>query len=384
MNTVVIKRGFYDIMDNLTIAKSLALAGIIALIFYAPTRDILLSSLSEAYYQVSVFVAATLMGLMLFERVKKRGMHEMLSRHSRWQVLIAAVLGAVPGCGGSIFVVTQYIRGSMSFGGVVATLTATMGDAAFLLLARAPAAAVQVFAVCFVVGALFGWLIDRLHGRDFLRVKAANYNIADDIRENKLLSPFYILWMSLFAPGAVMGVLYAAQVDVPAVFALGGIDWVGPFGAAAAMLAITMWALNPLSDIRLCIAETRPMMRRVTDTTNFITFWVLCGFVGYGLIANYFQFDLATLFGAWLWFLPLAGVLVGFIPGCGPQVVVTTLFLNGAIPMSAQMANAISNDGDALFPAVAIAPKASIIASIYTAIPALFIGYAWMFLFEIG
>ena len=117
MNTVVIKRGFYDIVDNLTIAKSLALAGIIALIFYAPTRDILLSSLSEAYYQVSVFVAATLMGLMLFERVKKRGMHEMLSRHSRWQVLIAAVLGAVPGCGGSIFVVTQYIRGSMSFGG---------------------------------------------------------------------------------------------------------------------------------------------------------------------------------------------------------------------------------------------------------------------------
>jgi hypothetical protein len=31
---------------------------------------------------------------------------------------------------------TQYTRGKISFGSVVATLTATMGDAAFLLIAK--------------------------------------------------------------------------------------------------------------------------------------------------------------------------------------------------------------------------------------------------------
>ncbi|MBE8159120.1 MAG: hypothetical protein HAW59_07065, partial [Betaproteobacteria bacterium] len=108
----------------------------------------------------------------------------------------------------------------------------------------------------------------------------------------------------------------------------------------------------------------------------------LCGFVAYGLLAEIFQINLAAFFGAWIWFAPLAAVIIGFIPGCGPQIVVTTLFLNGAIPLSAQLANAISNDGDALFPAVAVAPKASIVATLYTAVPALIIGYGWMVFLE--
>ena len=39
-------------------------------------------------------------------------------------------------------------------------------------------------------------------------------------------------------------------------------------------------------------------------------------------------------------------ILVGSIPGCS-QIPTTTLYLNGAIPLSAQIGNAISNDGDA-------------------------------------
>jgi hypothetical protein len=78
----------------------------------------------------------------------------------------------------------------------------------------------------------------------------------------------------------------------------------------------------------------------------------------------------------------MVGLLVGFVPGCGPQIVVTSLYLAGAIPFSAQLANAISNDGDALFPALALAPRAAILATAYSALPALLIGYGWYFLFE--
>ena len=77
---------------------------------------------------------------------------------------------------------------------------------------------------------------------------------------------------------------------------------------------------------------------------------------------------------AWI-FLPLLAVLVGFIPGCGPQVLVTTLYLNGIIPFAALIANSISNDGDALFPAIALTPKMAIIATLYSGIPALIISY---------
>ena len=41
--------------------------------------------------------------------------------------------------------------------------------------------------------------------------------------------------------------------------------------------------------------------------------------------------------------MPALAVLVGFIPGCGPQLVVTSLYLSGSLPLSAQLGNAIAN-----------------------------------------
>ena len=81
-------------------------------------------------------------------------------------------------------------------------------------------------------------------------------------------------------------------------------------------------------------------------------------------------------------FVPFIAILLGFLPGCGPQIIVTSFYLNGTIPLSAEIGNAISNDGDALFPAIALAPKAAIFATLYSAIPALIVAYGYMFLFE--
>ena len=75
-------------------------------------------------------------------------------------------------------------------------------------------------------------------------------------------------------------------------------------------------------------------------------------------------------------------IIIGFLPGCGPQILVTSLYLNGAVPFSAQLGNAISNDGDALFPAIALSPKAALIATVYSAIPAFLVGYGYWYLFE--
>ena len=58
------------------------------------------------------------------------------------------------------------------------------------------------------------------------------------------------------------------------------------------------------------------------------------------------------------------------------------MYLSGIIPLSAQIGNAISNDGDALFPAIAIAPRVAIVATLYSAVPALLISYGWLFMVE--
>ena len=78
--------------------------------------------------------------------------------------------------------------------------------------------------------------------------------------------------------------------------------------------------------------------------------------------------------------MPLIAIAIGFIPGCGPQVLVTTLYINGLIPFAALIGNAISNDGDALFPAIALNPKVAFLATLVSAVPAVLVAYAFHFL----
>ena len=385
MNTVVIKRGVSQIAQNITVGKPLAVAALASLFVVSPaTKEAAVTSLVDAYLQVSVFVAGTLAVLFMFERVGRANIEQLLRAGPNVQVLTAAVLGALPGCGGAVIVTTQYVRGSMGFGGVVAVLTATMGDAAFLLLAKQPFVAMCVFATCLVTGIAFGMLVNRLHGIEFMKVKCDYCDGEEEmITENELLSPLYRMWMAFFVPGAVAGILLAFQVD-PAALALDGLgfDLVTPLAQTAALLSVLMWMVNPVSDFRLFTSSRRTFERRVCDTTNFVTFWVIVGYVAYALAERVWGLDVGVLFSAWGPLVPMVALLVGFIPGCGPQIVVTTLYLNGAIPLSALLANAISNDGDALFPAIAAAPKAAVVATLYTAVPAAVVGYGYCFLFE--
>ncbi|WP_282957001.1 putative manganese transporter [Keratinibaculum paraultunense] len=70
----------------------------------------------------------------------------------------------------------------------------------------------------------------------------------------------------------------------------------------------------------------------------------------------------------------IIGILVGIIPGCGPQIIFVTLYTKGLIPFAALLANAISQDGDALFPLIAIDKKSALWATILTTIPAIITG----------
>jgi hypothetical protein len=144
------------------------------------------------------------------------------------------------------------------------------------------------------------------------------------------------------------------------------------------LLSISIWLFNPSSDVQ--IAECRQKnFRSVVDLTCFVTAWVVVAFISFELI-NYFLggkfFEKLIYLGP---FVPLAAILVGFIPGCGPQIMVTSMYIAGHVPLSAQIGNAISNDGDALFPAIAISPKAAILATLYSAIPAVLVSYVWYY-----
>lgn len=355
-------------------------------------RDIFRETLANAYIQVSAFVAVTLFLFYVVEYAFKLNTNEWLTKYRKLEIPIACLMGAMPGCGGAIIVITQYVSGNLSFAAVVAVLCSTMGDAAFLLLAQAPEKAALVYLVCFISGNAMGYLVHFIHGRKFLMHETeCNPRLVRAFEPNPHIRFFYYPWALWMIPGFILGVGNAFQVDTDIWFgsfsAYHPTQWIGVMGA---LLCILVWAcsrnagpsLSNLSGKRTDKHGLRIHLERVMIDTNFVTVWVVMAFLTYNLFLHFTGFDLKEFFAVWQPLMPLVGILIGFIPGCGPQIIVTSLYLQGLIPLSAQLGNAISNDGDALFPAIALAPKAAFLATLYTAVPALIVAYLWYFLFE--
>ncbi len=347
--------------------------------------DIIFTSIADAYLQVSTFVAATFLIIYGIERTLNVDATAMLKRDTIWQVPVAAGLGALPGCGGAIIVVTQYVTGRLSFGGVVAALTATMGDAAFLLIAQEPLTGLAMVVLGFVVGTLSGWIINFIHGGDFLRGSEIRTDAEVDMEHDDASTPFLDrLWLLILAPGIVLAGLVAFQVDVDAMFATDMLDRPATLlGVVGGVLALSM-RLAPSFGIKgdAAFSAGSGLIRRTISDTNFVTVWVIFAYLVFELSVYFLGIDLKTVFDGWALFTPMIAILLGFLPGCGPQVLVTTMYLSGIIPLSAQIGNALSNDGDALFPAIAIAPKVAVVATLYSAVPAVILAYGWMFWME--
>ena len=370
---------------------------LLVLIANPTTRLVSVNTLSDAFWAVSSYVAFTLavyhyLSGFFSQENKLVNLYQSSRNH---QVLFAALLGALPGCGGAIIVTTQFVSGRVGFGAIVAVLTSTMGDAAFLLLASKPDIGFAVIGLGVMVGCISGWVVNEIHADDFLRPQAeqvigrvSQCQTPTKGFEQRAINLQGVFWKWLLLPATVVALLGSFQVDINQLLGWPEmtIEWLG---AALIITSTLLWSLTKeIKDYESTVAEdtkqvsSHPIQKAAQDT-NFVTAWVIIAFMAFELVAFFGQVDLATTFAGWGPWMPLMGLIVGLLPGCGPQILVTSLYIAGAAPLSAQLANAISNDGDALFPAIALAPKAALVATIYSAIPAFIVGYGYYLLFEI-
>ena len=328
---------------------------------------------TDAYVQVTAFVAITLSIFYFSENKFNFTVGNFLKESANFQIPIAALLGATPGCGGAVVVVAAYTSGNASFGAVIATLTATMGDAAFLLIAVRPDIAILVLPLTLIAGIITGYVADNFlsfsHTEKAINIKKEVPMIGKNRKRD-------ILFASLIVPGFGLGVLQLLQYDLEKLF--------GIFPQLIAIIgmvtSILIWSNSKIKT--MTNPKDKPLVR-VTEETSFIAIWVLSAYLAYDYLVFLTPLDLNMMFKTIGLLVPLLAIIIGFVPGCGPQILVTTLFINGMIPFSALLGNAISNDGDALFPAIAIAPKAAILATFYSAIPACIFAYTLYFFFPL-
>ena len=374
-----IRNNYFILFRNLNLKKTFIFLLFLILVLN-PTEvgSISRLAMANAYLSVSVYVAITLFVFLRLEKSKKYSLSNFFKNNIKLQIPIASLLGAIPGCGGAIIVVTQYLQGKITFGCLVAVLTSTMGDAAFLILAKEPLSAFFIFVICMIVGSLTGFLVDSFIEK---KIKKDNKKINLNIEEidNKFHLFLYKIWLIIFIPGLFLGIINHLQITLPTILNF-DINYI--LGFTAAFFSIFLWTINPFSDRAISLDSSREINFKSVDLTNFVTLWVIVGFLFFDLGIYFTGLDFKKLFDVILPLTPLIAIFVGFIPGCGPQLLTATLYLNGHIPFSAEIGNAISNDGDALFPAIAICPKDAILATIYSAVPALIVAYSYFFFLE--
>lgn len=407
-----------------------------------PVTQLLLESARDAYLQVSVFVAAMVLVFSFLQYATSGRITVLLQHHRRLQPIMGALMGLTPGCGGAIVMMPLYLRGIVTFGTMIATLIATIGDSAFVLIATSPRSAIVIHLLTFTTAIVWGYVLDWLRvtgktrierrvpalagldtpiheksfgpqnyvdilpDRSIAMVHRASGSSARSIASPKagnigathqhvltrlsavpkrgfgeqITHNAYLLWWLLTGAGFVLGVIYLVQGYTAYGYPLGW-DAFNIIGIAGTMFSLIIWiagrnflADDTLQDTQEKLSSPREIFIHSGMETAFVTVWVLCAYLLYEFATQWGGINLALLSRQIGVGAVVAGAIIGLIPGCGPQIVLMTAYAQGFIPFSAIMANAISQDGDALFPLLARDRPAAFRATYHTTIPALLAG----------
>lgn len=262
------------------------------------------------------------------------------------QYLGASLLGASPGCLGAFLSVSLYIRGLVSFGAIVACMTATSGDEAFVMLSLFPRTAVLLFVMLFLAGLLSGWISDvateRLRIRRRPSCSAASPHHEDSkcrcLDREMWRRPWSLSWPRILIAAALIA-------------ALGGVGagWIGD----------TLWlraGLLGVLSIALLLVLTAPenyLREHILDHIIRRHIWrvLLWSFGALIVVDVGLQYwDLASFVDGHMAIVFLTAALLGLIPTSGPHLVFVMLFSQGVVPFSVLFVSAVVQDGHGTLP----------------------------------
>ncbi|MEE3201283.1 MAG: putative manganese transporter [Candidatus Thermoplasmatota archaeon] len=388
--------------------------------------EILVVSMRDAFLAVTVFVAAMVLLFSWLQYITAGRFVVWISENRRFQPVIGAVMGLTPGCGGAIIVMPMYARGYVTYGTVIATLIATLGDAAFVLIGAVfqdssfLTPVIVVHATSFIVGVIWGFGVDAIDvtpttplGRfgpkfgsdepldeETVREREGKGSLIEDLpREEsdgwgyRVLHQGYRVWWLVTAVGLCLAILlliwyaqdpeYAPELVWDPTTRDGIVTWVGIIGTSLSIILYisskNFFADDTEATIGDKLNSLDETLVHAASETAFVTFWVLIAYLAFefGMIASGISESDISENGAGAGAVVVAAA-VGLIPGCGPQIIAITAYVEGVISFPALVANAISQDGDALFPLLVRHKVASIWATIHTTLPAIIIGLAFL------
>jgi Protein of unknown function (DUF2899). len=209
---------------------------------------------------------------------------------------------------------------------------------------------------------------------------------AGGVRAATRCGPVPLAFWGLAAPAFLLAVPVTFHAVDPALLGVpfGGVDPYLALGCAGMLVALLVFAVGRgrFADDSVATAHPaslRETLRHSAHEASFVTVWVAAAYLGWQVVTTTTGFD-----GSGLGFAGVAGVLVGalvgLVPGCAVQIVFTGIYVSGGLPLPTLVANAISQDGDALIPLAALRRRAAGLATLITIVPAVLVGLGLLLL----
>ncbi len=279
-----------------------------------------------------------------------------LAGHRWGQYVLAAALGAVPGCLGAFAVVAMYSHRVLTVGAVVAAMIATSGDEAFVMLAMVPKQALFLTGGLFALGIAVGALTDSVLGRRTTRQPACCEGFEFHAEERCNCFPrgrILHQWKSCSAARGILAVVLAIFALALSTGLVGPPEWTWMRATLLAASAVALFIVSTVPDHFL---EEHLWKHVARAHAPKIFLWTLGALIVMHVLTEHLHLGESIRSGKWL--VLAFACLVGLIPESGPHLVFLTLYARGAVPFSVLLASSIVQDGHGMLPMLAHSRRA--------------------------
>lgn len=365
----------------------------------------------------------TMMLLIEYVNIKTSGSwSRWLSGNKFTQVLLAVLLGIIPGCMGTYTIVSLYTHNIVSFGALVASFIATSGDEAFIMISIIPEQSIILFVILTAIAIVTGILVDiffkkksvhllpvhntlPIHALEVEHDSTSWEQLKRNLRGMSFLRGFLLLLFALALAGIFLGAfnhshdpskmlslphelqmnLESGHVEPDAVISESHDHEAAELAEAEHehehglfnWMNITLLLSVLAAMYIILIVPDHFLEEHVYDhilKKHFfkIFLWTLGTLLFIHYAIDLFNMD-EWLKGNMYWVLIIA-LLVGLIPESGPHLIFLSLYVGGMIPFSILIANSVVQDGHGALPLLAESQKSFIWAKLINFTVGLFVG----------
>lgn len=316
---------------------------------------------------ITLFVLSMML-IIEYLNVFSKGIWGNKLKTSVWkQILLAALLGIIPGCLGAYTAVSLYIHNVIGTAALATALIATSGDEAFFMFSIIPETAVLISILLFVIAIASGFIVNIFMKKDKGVVNYQEKHMevhtyeADCFCFNKkaIIANFKHLTTLralsiLVLGGALTAILFITGdgheghvelLSIPDAVHVHP-EWIR--FTFIAVLSISLLMLLTVNDHFLKGHIWGHIIKKHLVRILLWTFLTLM------LLHFVNQFlDLEKIIGDNIYLILIIAVLVGIIPESGPHLLFIILFASGSLPFSILLANSIVQDGHGSLPLLA-------------------------------